>query len=247
MLIRYANATPNQVYWLATPDSGALHDLWLGRLRATEAVTIPAHAEAETALLFMAGRARCSAGLGERDSGQGWMAVNAFGTHAADSYNWPRGDLLVIPPAWNIEIVPVGDGVDILIFQAWLPETGRSGQPKAIGGQDARAIRQSSICLERTYTAGQRLHIGTVEHADGYGSYPLHGDGWRGEEIRVYDIAGSGEAVQRLRGQYITGAEIDAAAVVRTGDVCVLPCGDTTLLRPPNSAVFYTYAWIEET
>ena len=243
MLIHNPDPTPNCTNWLATPDNSPLRDLWLGRLCLTQSWQSVPHASAETALLFMAGAAHVT--VKSPDSVSRWYNYDA-GVTERTIYDWPRGDLVVVPPAWGIHIVPLTDVAEMLVFQAWLPEHERAGLPQFIRGQEAETQRHSSACLSRTYQAGRRLRIGTTEHADGYGSFPFHSADWRGEEIRHYAIEPKGaEAVQRLRGQYITGASVDAAVIVRSGDACVIPMGDAPLLRGPNSAVFYTWAWIE--
>ena len=233
----------NQLQWIAEPGTAPLRDLWAGRLHLMQSWQSVPHAGAETALLFMAGAAHVT--VKSPDSVSRWYNYD-MGVTERTIYDWPRGDLIIVPPAWGIHVIPLVDAVEMLVFQSWLAEDKRDGLPQFIRGQEAEIQRHSSTCLSRIYQAGRRLHVGTTEHADGYGSFPFHSDGWRGEEIRHYLVEPKGgEAVQRLHGQYVTGTQIDAAVVVRPGDACVLPYGDTQpLLRGPNSAVFYTWAWI---
>ena len=109
--------------WLATPDTACLRNLWAGRLTLSAPWQSSPHATAETALLCMAGEATVTLRQGNDYAASGLKI--GIPERASSYHNWPRGDLLFLPPHWQAHITPRTSIVEMLVFQAWLPETMR--------------------------------------------------------------------------------------------------------------------------
>lgn len=254
MLIPQTEPVYDSLQWLATADTAPLRDLRFGRLRLTKpSITYGVDNDTEFALLFLSGTADVTLYHGAHELT--WRGVGP-GAHTPFGHS---GDLVLVPPDYGFAIAPPhGYAVDVAVVAARVTDR-KQTISMLVREQDALSVEMHAdsghyVRTVKTYLGdngpSQRIRLGTTTNSVGsWSSHPLHGfehlDVQGFEEIFYYAVSNAnGEGIQRLKGPYVTGEQVDGAVVVRTGDVCVIPCGLHPVAALPDGRLWYLWAYI---